>query len=62
MYRHLRNEGQEYKPVHIKRSIVEGGGVTEKGKGGRICLMFFLHIFKYGTLKLIEVILRKGMG
>jgi hypothetical protein len=35
MNRHLYNEKQEYKTVHVKRRVTVGAGrVNEEGKGG----------------------------
>jgi hypothetical protein len=37
------------------------GGVNEKGKGGWIWLMYFLQMYEYGTLKIVKIILKRGM-
>jgi hypothetical protein len=38
------------------------GRIYEEGKGGWIWLRYFLYMYKYGTLKIVEVILRSGVG
>jgi hypothetical protein len=35
---------------------------NEEGKGGWIWLRHFLYMYEYGTLKLVEVISKRGMG
>jgi hypothetical protein len=40
----------------------ERGKANEEGKGGQIWLRYFVYMHKNGTLKPIEVILRRGVG
>jgi hypothetical protein len=49
------------KDRNVKQVVLRGGlqcegKVNEEGKGRRICLLCFLHMFKYGTLKPVEFI------
>jgi hypothetical protein len=57
MNRHLNNEGQEGNAGHVK-----GGPLWEGRVKGQIWLMYFLYRTEYGTLKPVEVTLRRGMG
>jgi hypothetical protein len=36
--------------------------VNEDGKGGQIWLRYFAYKYEYGTLKPMEIILRRGVG
>jgi hypothetical protein len=36
--------------------------VGGEGKGGRICLLCILDMYEYGTLKPVDIILRKRVG
>jgi hypothetical protein len=38
------------------------GRVNEEGKEVWICLRYFLYMNEYGILKLVKVILRRGVG
>jgi hypothetical protein len=62
MNRHWNNEGQEYKQVMLGEGISRRERVTEEGKGGWTWLRYFLYKYEYGTLKLVEVILRREVG
>jgi hypothetical protein len=46
----------------ILRGTTERGRVNEEGKGGWKWSMDFPCMYKYGTLKPIKVILRRGRG
>jgi hypothetical protein len=58
--RHLNNEGLEGRTGHAGGALV-GRRVVKRikeGKNGHV----FLYLYKYGTMKPVEVILRRGRG
>jgi hypothetical protein len=45
----------------LREGISRRGRVNEESKEEWICSMYFLHMYKYESLRLVEVIVRKGM-
>jgi hypothetical protein len=59
MNRHLNKEGKEYKS-HVKRRVLVGREGKWRGLRRVKWWSYFLYMYEYGTLKPIQVILRRG--
>jgi hypothetical protein len=50
------------KQVMLRGRVTGMGSVSKEGKEGYIWSMYFLYLHEDGTLKPVEVILRRGEG
>jgi hypothetical protein len=43
-------------------SCIEGEGrISGEGKGRQICSMYFVYVYEYLTMKLVELVLRRAV-